>query len=385
MMLEIVDGYSKDFKVKFGGDKSKVMVINWDETDRDGEWNIGEVKISRTKEYKYLGCMLSEDGCARTIENGVERPVPIEILHLLDSILSLESPDDLQVHALAAQIRNITNAADYRWLCSHICSGGSSSRQAASVVAVVCRETASHAVGAIKMRSLLFRTAQALYDEHEHVSRTDHEKFVTGTLFLGELFYYVKSESGSPFAVLAEPLVTMLNKILQKHLKEPPTRRDLSDLNSQHSCKKSTPKTVENHVTRLLEPEQSCPDAVEEAGALEEGDEETESQINGDGEGEKSDCFDSNKGSSNTKDELPKPTDSTEAAADNVEDVQNSLDDQNAKCNNTELCESSSKEGCTPVKEGSKSVANLLDEDIMVVARQVRRAFFHHKSYKILD
>ncbi|KAF2363654.1 Reverse transcriptase domain [Trinorchestia longiramus] len=34
MMLEIVDGYSRDFKVKFGGDKSKVMVINGDETDR---------------------------------------------------------------------------------------------------------------------------------------------------------------------------------------------------------------------------------------------------------------------------------------------------------------------------------------------------------------
>ncbi|KAF2344629.1 hypothetical protein FHG87_024613 [Trinorchestia longiramus] len=65
MMLEIVDGYSRDFKMKFGGDKSKVMVINGDETDRDSEWNIGEVKIGRTEEYKYLGCMLSEDGCAR--------------------------------------------------------------------------------------------------------------------------------------------------------------------------------------------------------------------------------------------------------------------------------------------------------------------------------
>ncbi|KAF2356260.1 hypothetical protein FHG87_012988 [Trinorchestia longiramus] len=65
MILEIVDGYSRDFKVKFGGDKSKVMVINGGETDRDREWNIGEVKIGRTKEYKYLGCMLSEDGCAR--------------------------------------------------------------------------------------------------------------------------------------------------------------------------------------------------------------------------------------------------------------------------------------------------------------------------------
>ncbi|KAF2357451.1 hypothetical protein FHG87_011794 [Trinorchestia longiramus] len=64
-MLKIVDGYSRDFKVKFEGDKSKVMVINGDETDRGREWNIGEVKIGRTKEYKYLGCMLSEDECAR--------------------------------------------------------------------------------------------------------------------------------------------------------------------------------------------------------------------------------------------------------------------------------------------------------------------------------
>ncbi|KAF2348455.1 Methylmalonyl-CoA epimerase [Trinorchestia longiramus] len=64
-MLEIVNGYSRDFKVKFGGDKSKVMVINADETDRDKEWNIGEVTIGRTKEYNSLRCMLSRDGCAR--------------------------------------------------------------------------------------------------------------------------------------------------------------------------------------------------------------------------------------------------------------------------------------------------------------------------------
>ncbi|KAF2354590.1 hypothetical protein FHG87_014654 [Trinorchestia longiramus] len=65
MMLEVVDGYSRDFTVKFGGDKSKVVGINGDETDRDREWNIREVKIGRTKEYKYLECMLSEDRCAR--------------------------------------------------------------------------------------------------------------------------------------------------------------------------------------------------------------------------------------------------------------------------------------------------------------------------------
>ena len=64
-MLEIVNGYSKDFKVKFGGDKSKVMVINGNENGRNKQWSIGEVKIDRAKDYRYLGCMLSEDGCTR--------------------------------------------------------------------------------------------------------------------------------------------------------------------------------------------------------------------------------------------------------------------------------------------------------------------------------
>ncbi|KAF2354862.1 hypothetical protein FHG87_014381 [Trinorchestia longiramus] len=42
------------------------MVINDDETDRDGEWNIEDVKRGRTREYKYLGCMESENRCYRT-------------------------------------------------------------------------------------------------------------------------------------------------------------------------------------------------------------------------------------------------------------------------------------------------------------------------------
>ncbi|KAF2343319.1 hypothetical protein FHG87_025925, partial [Trinorchestia longiramus] len=64
-MLEILNGYSREIEVKFGGDINKIMVINVEETDKDREWNIGKVELSRTKEYKYLGCMLSEDGCAR--------------------------------------------------------------------------------------------------------------------------------------------------------------------------------------------------------------------------------------------------------------------------------------------------------------------------------
>ncbi|KAF2350763.1 Zinc finger C2H2-type [Trinorchestia longiramus] len=53
MMLEIVNGYSRDFKVKFGGDKSKVIVINDDETDRVEDW--------RTQALNMVGNNVQED------------------------------------------------------------------------------------------------------------------------------------------------------------------------------------------------------------------------------------------------------------------------------------------------------------------------------------
>jgi hypothetical protein len=49
VMLDIVNGYGRDFNVKFSGDKSKVMVVNGDELDKERKWNIGDVVIERKK------------------------------------------------------------------------------------------------------------------------------------------------------------------------------------------------------------------------------------------------------------------------------------------------------------------------------------------------
>ena len=49
-MLNIVNEYSLDFGVKFGMDKSLIMVLNGDEDDMDKEWKLGECCVKRTDE-----------------------------------------------------------------------------------------------------------------------------------------------------------------------------------------------------------------------------------------------------------------------------------------------------------------------------------------------
>ena len=62
-MLEILDGYGKEFNVKFSKDKSKVLVLNGGVGDIGRTWMIGNVEIARVSEYKYLGCKINERGC----------------------------------------------------------------------------------------------------------------------------------------------------------------------------------------------------------------------------------------------------------------------------------------------------------------------------------
>ncbi|XP_047740756.1 uncharacterized protein LOC108670650 [Hyalella azteca] len=330
-------------------------------------------------------------------ENGLNRPVSQRIVDLAEAILSLQSPDDLDVHTLAAQIRSISNELDYKWLCTQICSAGSSNRRAASVVAAVCRETATHAVGATKMRSLLFRTAQSLYDEHDLLSKTDHKKFVTGTLFLGELFYYVKSESGSPFAVLAQPLVMMLDKILQKYLMQPHTLNRHHLPASQHSCKKQNISSP----TRLLEKLDISHDSESHATKMDNitRNEESVNPRKKDNSVHYDPLASKSNSCTETKDCVPKNESVVNSTVSNDGNVVNDLDDRNVvTCNERENYDEfdirnhdddhfndDNNEGrvnvdqdITPdmhespgVDEDVRSLAEQLDEDVMVVARQL--------------
>ena len=67
LMLNAVNEYGDEFCVKFSEAKSKVVVINGLEEERDREWNIGNVCVKRSKEYKYLGITLNENGSERVM------------------------------------------------------------------------------------------------------------------------------------------------------------------------------------------------------------------------------------------------------------------------------------------------------------------------------
>ena len=64
-MLDVVNKYSIDFGVKFGLDKSQVMIINKDHMDVDKNWKLGENQLKNTDEYKYLGVSVNVKGCIK--------------------------------------------------------------------------------------------------------------------------------------------------------------------------------------------------------------------------------------------------------------------------------------------------------------------------------
>ena len=64
-MLDVVTGYGRDFNVKFSSEKSQVLVINGGENDVERKWKLDGKDISRTNEYKYLGCVLNMNGCEK--------------------------------------------------------------------------------------------------------------------------------------------------------------------------------------------------------------------------------------------------------------------------------------------------------------------------------
>ena len=55
----------RDFKVKFRSDKSQVLAIDGGEDDDERTWKLDAGDISRTNEYKYMGCVLNTSDCEK--------------------------------------------------------------------------------------------------------------------------------------------------------------------------------------------------------------------------------------------------------------------------------------------------------------------------------
>ena len=60
-MLEKLNEFALKHKIKWGADKCKVMRIGKHKEKRK-EWKIGDMPITETSEYKYLGDWITDDG-----------------------------------------------------------------------------------------------------------------------------------------------------------------------------------------------------------------------------------------------------------------------------------------------------------------------------------
>ena len=117
-MLNNVDQFGKDHKLRWGQEKCQVMRVGRHKTTNITAWKIGDMEIEETKTYKYLGDVISNDGKnTKNIEarknklNGttisIKTIAASEALNKIETSLLLEMHESINLSAL------LTNAESW--------------------------------------------------------------------------------------------------------------------------------------------------------------------------------------------------------------------------------------------------------------------------------
>ena len=81
ILLNEVEKFSREVKIKFSGEKSKIMIINQEEGERmNYKWNMNNKEVEMVKEYKYLGILVENKGLEKeenTLRMKAERQLGI--------------------------------------------------------------------------------------------------------------------------------------------------------------------------------------------------------------------------------------------------------------------------------------------------------------------
>ena len=70
-LIQETERFSREIKIKFSAEKSKIMIVNEDEEQNDNRrWYMGGEEMGIVKEYKYLGMVVENKG----LEKGKKQP-----------------------------------------------------------------------------------------------------------------------------------------------------------------------------------------------------------------------------------------------------------------------------------------------------------------------
>ncbi|KAK7070164.1 hypothetical protein SK128_013052 [Halocaridina rubra] len=143
------------------------------------------------------------------------------VKNLVESITSIKSPDDIQVSKVAMDLRaSIVKNEDLQYCVTELCNIGLDDCLRSAIVAKVFGIISQHQVGECKILTLLLTRVQKEYKNKDELVKDDRARFVTSGLFLGEVFHHVRSEKGTPYMVLVEPVLKYLDMIIEPHLNQ---------------------------------------------------------------------------------------------------------------------------------------------------------------------
>ena len=79
-VLEHIDNFAKDHKLRWGKEKCQVMKVGMHKKDNINDWKIGDMPINETKSYRYLGDIITDDGKnEKNLENRREKSISTTI------------------------------------------------------------------------------------------------------------------------------------------------------------------------------------------------------------------------------------------------------------------------------------------------------------------
>ena len=120
-VLQHMDQFAMDHKLKWGQEKCQVMNVGKHKKDEKNEWKIGEMPISETKSYTYLGDVITDDGknkknLEKRREKTISTTISIKTLATNDTLNEIGTTVIMELHETNTLSALLTNCESWTLL-----------------------------------------------------------------------------------------------------------------------------------------------------------------------------------------------------------------------------------------------------------------------------